>query len=131
MPTQNFQSDCHIPLKADVDAIPLINETFAAVRQFLRPKLNSIRQYLTEMRLNEFDMDPESMQMIQDDFLEMRRGFNASAADLHLMLIVSRMLGILNGKSVLDAESWQRAKTMEYERRTRVEITNKNNTKKL
>lgn len=114
-------------LSSDPDAVQHINETFAATKQFLKPKLNAIRQYLTEMRLQEFDMEPSSMEMIQKDFIEMRREFNAGAEDLHAMLVLSRMLGILHGKSTLDAESWQYAKQMERERRSR--INTKTNTK--
>lgn len=66
-------------------------------------------------------MNPENMKMIQEDFIEMRRSFNASADDLHMMLILSRMLGILQGKTILDDQSWNRAKAMESERRTRIE----------
>ncbi|XP_031627150.1 mini-chromosome maintenance complex-binding protein [Contarinia nasturtii] len=116
-----FPSNCHIPIKVDEDTISLINETFVALKQFLKPKLNVIRRFLTEMRLQEFDMNPENTEMIQEDFIEMRRTFNASADDLHMMMILSRMLGIIQGKKMLDAQSWNQAKTMESERRKRVE----------
>lgn len=84
-----------------------------------------IRRFLTEMRLVEFDMKPANMQMIQDDFIEMRRTFNATVDDLHTMLILSRMLGILRGKNALDANSWNQAKSMESERRSRIEAITK------
>lgn len=105
----------------DTDAIALINETFVAVKRFLKPKLDGLRRFLTELRLQDFDMNPQNMQMIQDDFIEMRRSFKATADDLHTMLILSRMLGIIHGKKTLDAESWNRAKAMEMERRTRID----------
>lgn len=66
-------------------------------------------------------MNPENMKMIQEDFIEMRRTFNATADDLHMMLILSRMLGIIHGKSALDADSWNQAKSMESERRKRID----------
>lgn len=116
-----LQSNCHIPLKVDGDALRLINETFAAVKQFLKPRLNAIRCFLTEMRLRDFDMNPQNMKMIQDDFISMRQDFNATAEDLHIMLIISRLLGLLQGKTTLDEESWNRAKSMESERRKRVD----------
>lgn len=65
------------------------------------------------MRLQEFDMNPDNVKMIQEDFLEMRRSFNASADDLHMMLILSRMLGIIQGKTTLDAQSWNQV-TISY-----------------
>lgn len=61
------------------------------------------------------------MQMIQDDFIAMRNNFNATADDLHLMLIVSRLLGIMQGKSTLDEDSWNAAKAKEMERRRRID----------
>lgn len=115
-----FQSNCHIPLKTDADSIRLINETFVAIRQFLKPKLDLIRNFLTIQRLQEFDMQPQNMEMIQNDFVEMRRTFNATADDLHSMLILSRMLSIIQGKSILDADSWNQAKRLEEERRKRI-----------
>lgn len=108
-------------MKIDTDAMAHINETFVAVKQFLKPKLDAVRRFLTEMRLADFDMNPENMQMIQEDFIEMRRSFNATADDLHTMLILSRMLGIIRGKKILDTESWNQAKMMETERRKRIE----------
>lgn len=115
-------------MKIDTDANLHMNETFVALKQFLKPKLNAVRSFLTEMRLQEFDMNPQNMQMIQEDFIEMRRSFNASADDLHMMLILSRMLGIIQGKKILDTESWNRAKAMEAERRRRIEALPKVNT---
>lgn len=120
------QSNCHIPLKPDTDTIAHINETFIAVKQFLKPRLNVIRRFLTEMRLKEFDMNPAHMEQIQTDFIEMRRAFNATADDLHIMMVLSRLLGIIQGRKMLDAESWNQAKAMETERRQRInEIASK------
>lgn len=79
-----------------------------------------IRGYLTILRLQQFDMKPQIMDLIQNDFVEMRRSFNANADDLHTMLILSRMLGIIQSKSVLDAECWTQAKQLEQERRRRI-----------
>lgn len=60
--------------------------------------------------------------MIQNDFVEMRRNFNATAEDLHCLLILSRMMGILQGKKVLDTNVWNEAKRMEEDRRCRIEL---------
>lgn len=72
------------------------------------------------MRLQDFDMNAEHMEQIQTDFLEMRRSFNATADDLHVMLVLSRLLGIIQGKNMLDADAWNQAKAMETERRDRI-----------
>lgn len=42
------------------------------------------------------------------------------ADDLHIMMVLSRLLGIIQGKKMLDAESWNQAKAMETERRQRI-----------
>lgn len=72
------------------------------------------------LRLQDFDMDPQDKDMIQTDFVEMRRNFNANADDLHSLLILSRMLGIIQGKTNLDKECWSQAKQMEQDRRHRI-----------
>lgn len=118
----SLQSNCHVPIKPDDDSINLMHETFTAIKQFIKPKLNLFRTFLTELRLREFDMNPENMSMIQNDFVEMRKEFNATADDLHSMLILSRMLGIIQNKTILDAESWNQAKQMEAKRRHRIEL---------
>lgn len=132
-------------MQPDPDCVHLIKETIAAGRHFLKPKLESMRIYLTLMRLRDFDMTPKSMevkskhrdivikytlhhfkltflftQLIQEDFVAMRREFNATADDLHSMLVLSRMLGIVRGKNSLDEETWIEAKRLEGERRKRV-----------
>lgn len=70
-------------------------------------------------------MNPENMQMIQNDIVEMRRKFNASADDLHLLMVLSRLIGIIEGREILEAKSWEQAKTMEMERRERILKINK------
>lgn len=114
-----------MPIKPDDDSVKLINETFIAIKQFIKPKLNLFRTFLTELRLKEFDMNPENMTMIQNDFVEMRKTFSATADDLHSMLILSRMLGIIQNKTILDADSWNQAKQMEEERRRRIDLLSK------
>lgn len=77
---------------------------------------------LTSLRLQAFDMSPVDTKMVENSFVEMRKDFNATADDLHSMLILSRMLGIIANKPALDAESWDRATEMESERRKRVNL---------
>lgn len=47
----------------DQDSVRIIDETFVAVKQFLIPKLDVLRRFLTVHRLVEFDMNPESMEV--------------------------------------------------------------------
>lgn len=59
--------------------------------------------------------------MIQTDFVEMRRIDNkVGAEDLHSLLVLSRLLGLCNGRSGLDADMWHRAKSLEKQRMRRI-----------
>lgn len=77
------------------------------------------------LRLQDFDINPQDSDMIQNEFVEMRRTFNATADDLHAMLILSRMMGIIQGKTKLDTECWSQAKQMDQERRHRISCLRK------
>lgn len=61
--------------------------------------------------------------MIQTDFVEMRRVDNkVGAEDLHSLLVLSRLLGLCNGRRALDADMWQRAKALQKQRKERIFI---------
>lgn len=57
-------SNCHIVLKPDDECVPMIKETLLAVKYFLHPKVNKIRQMLTMLKLRDFNMNPENMEVI-------------------------------------------------------------------
>lgn len=66
-------------------------------------------------------MNPDDTDMIQNDFVEMRKADSVTNADdLHSLLVLSRLLAIARGKQILDKESWNLAKNMEMKRRQRV-----------
>lgn len=114
-------SNCILPVKPEPESVVLIKETFLAVKHFLQPKLNSIRYFLTKMKIQEFNMDTEYQEIIQNDFVEMRRENNkVNAEDLHSLLVLSRLLGLSEGKKVIDQNCWERAKCLEQERKSRI-----------
>lgn len=66
-------------------------------------------------------MNPDDTEMIQNDFVEMRKADAVTNADdLHSLLVLSRLLAIARGKDILDKESWNMAKEMETKRRQRL-----------
>uniref|UniRef100_U5EXQ7 Mini-chromosome maintenance complex-binding protein n=1 Tax=Corethrella appendiculata TaxID=1370023 RepID=U5EXQ7_9DIPT len=113
---------CYCPIIPDTDSIRLIGETIKAGKHFIQPKLNEIRKFLTQMRMQEFNMSATDPVMIQNDFVKMRQDETVTADDLHQLLVLSRLLGLIRGKSALDMESWNHAKELEIERRNRVEM---------
>lgn len=61
--------------------------------------------------------------MIQTDFVQMRSiNKEMGAQDLHSLLVLSRLLGLWNGRSALDADMWQHAKALEQQRKERIDI---------
>lgn len=112
-------------MKPEPECVVLIKEAFLAVKHFLQPKLNSIRYFLTKMKIQEFNMNTDYQEIIQNDFVEMRRENNkVNADDLHSLLVLSRLLGLSEGKTVIDQNSWERAKCLEKERKNRIEEIN-------
>lgn len=119
-------NDCHIPLKPAIDSLKLMKETFVAVKHFLQPKLNSIRKYLTYQRKASFNVSAEDPDMIQNDFVNMRRDDdNISSEYLHSLLVLSRLVGLSRGKSDMSKEIWDYTKNIENERRERIKGINR------
>lgn len=137
-------SNCHVPLMAQPENIEVMKETFDAAKFYLLPKLNSIRRYLTILRIVHFNMNPEELtvrlsqiktffsiqnryflflslvQMIENDFVEMRRQTAATPDDLHSLIVLSRLIALCRGKTSLNGDLWQQAKSLETERRKRI-----------
>lgn len=112
-----------MPLKTDAESVQLITETLKAANHYLsqNSRLEQFRRYLTQARTSVFSMNPDDTEMIQNDFVEMRKANSVTNADdLHSLLVLSRLLAIARGKKVLDKESWELAKDMEAKRRQRI-----------
>lgn len=114
---------CQVPLKVDPASLNVIQETIEAAKHFLQPKLSSIRELLTKLRLVEFDMRSADMQSVQDEFVVMRkRNKKVGAEDLHNRMVLARYLGTLNGRTLLDDEIWQQAKVLDEKRMERLAV---------
>lgn len=54
--------------------------------------------------------------------MKLRQEHKISVDDFHMLLVLSRLLGLARGRSVLDMECWERAKELELERKRRVSL---------
>lgn len=73
-------------------------------------------------------MKPEDSEMLQNDFVEMRKANTITNVDgFHALLVLSRLLAISQGKNVLDMKYWKLAKDMEAARRQRVQEMSQSN----
>lgn len=115
-------SDFHCPLHvADADATRNIDETLKAAKQFVRSNSTEMRRFLTSQKLHAFSLGANIQGVIQNDLVELRRTFNMKPDDFHLFLNLSRLVGKSLGKTEADAETWELVKSLEMERRSRVE----------
>ncbi|XP_053686090.1 mini-chromosome maintenance complex-binding protein [Sabethes cyaneus] len=115
-------TNCYLPLMPDSDAIKLIVETLTAGKHFIQPKLSDMRKFLTLQRVQEFDMKTFDPEIIQNDFIQMRKETDASADDLHSLLVLARLIGLSRGKKMLDRDCWEYAKQLERERKRRLDV---------
>ncbi|XP_075160609.1 mini-chromosome maintenance complex-binding protein [Haematobia irritans] len=125
-------SDISLPLKTDDESRDLIMETLKAANHYLsqNSRLEQFRRYLTNAKMSTFTLNPDDTEMIQNDFVEMRKiDAVVSADDLHSLLVLSRLLAIARGKEIMDKESWELAKEMESKRRQRLAALPKSNLK--
>ena len=114
--------DAHLPLRLDT------NQTFnpSTLSQRLENNaslLNKLRDYLTVVRLADFNLGDSMMEVVQKDFIESRapgREKPMSTEDFHLLLVLSRLLALSYGQKELTEAIWQQAKSMEIERKTRL-----------
>lgn len=71
-------------------------------------------------KLTEFNVNPAESEMIQNDFVEMRKNKSIrDAEELHHLLVFTRLLAIARGKNMLDKDAWEQAKQMESIRQQR------------
>lgn len=73
------------------------------------------------MRLQKFDMSEEMMKKIGEDYVAMRQqDSKITSCDLHNLLVLSRLLALSYGRTVLTPEDWSKAVDMETERKLRL-----------
>ncbi|EDW12556.1 mini-chromosome maintenance complex-binding protein [Drosophila mojavensis] len=116
-------SDFVLPLKADEKSIQIWEESLKAALHYLQPgRLQQFRNYLTMSRIGQFSVSEEHTEMIQQEFVDMRKAnVKSNADDLHCLLVLSRLLGIARGHVTLDKETWHLATEFESKRRQRLQ----------
>ncbi|KAH8238961.1 hypothetical protein KR038_010558 [Drosophila bunnanda] len=116
-------SDFVVPINADAKSVELLDESLKAAHHYLQPaRLQQFRKYLTTARISQFSVSEEHTEMIQQEFVDMRKAnVKSNADDLHGLLVLSRLLGIARGKQALDKEIWQLATELEAKRRQRLQ----------
>lgn len=115
-------SDFHVPLKpVDAEAVHLIEETLKAAKQFVKSRCREMRTFLTSQKVESFSLGSGVQELIQNDLVSMRRDYNLKPDDFHLFLNLSRLVGKSLGKTEADPETWELVKSLEFERRNRVE----------
>ncbi|XP_058465034.1 mini-chromosome maintenance complex-binding protein [Malaya genurostris] len=118
-------TNCYLPIISDADAVKLIAETIKAGKHFIQPKLNEMRKFLTQQKILEFNMKSFDPEIIQNDFIQMRKESDASAEDLHSLLVLARLIGLSRGKRMLDQDCWEYAKQLECKRKDRIDTLTK------
>ncbi|XP_067644667.1 mini-chromosome maintenance complex-binding protein [Eurosta solidaginis] len=115
--------DAFVPIECDEQSIAVIAESLNAARHYLNPaRLNQFRRFLTLAKLVEFTVDEAQSEMVQNDFVEMRKTKAIrDAEELHHLLVLARLLSIARGKNVLIKDAWELAKQMESTRQKRFE----------
>lgn len=124
-------------LEPDESCLSTFNEILEAARHFLKPKLlDDIRVFLTLARFGDYEL-PENIQdvsclcfcvldfimcfqKIQEEFVSMRQKSKVNADDLHQLLVLTRLICLSEGRSLLDDECWRRACDLETERKARI-----------
>nr|CAD7594676.1 unnamed protein product [Timema genevievae] len=119
-------SDAVVTLQPDDDH--LVTETFEAARHFLhRALLDKIRVYLTVMMQADFQVPPHMQKMVQENFVEMRKvDSKMTADDLHMLLVLARLVSLSKGERELSEGSWWQATQMEQKRKQRLTSTRPN-----
>lgn len=116
-------SDVHLPLRLDSSAVnncvELVNRLETDTQLLAR-----MRNYLTVVRLMPFSLSDSMQEAVQNDFIQSRvpgqTNTPMTPEDLHLLLVLSRLLAMSFGQTELTEPLWQRAKSMELERKSRL-----------
>ncbi|XP_018333408.1 mini-chromosome maintenance complex-binding protein isoform X2 [Agrilus planipennis] len=123
-------SDFQIPLQPADDQIEIFPETVDAIKKYLKPEiLNKIRIYLTNARHNsdKYELPQGAQEVIEEEFIQMRKAKKASADDLHNLLVLARLKCLSDGKTRFDDECWKEVCQMENIRKERIEALKNTN----
>lgn len=119
-------SDCLVPLNPACK-IESLQRHFSQLDVVLTPEfLSHVRRYLTICKLLEYTIDDNMQKAIQDDFVEMRKTDHKSMTveDFHTLLNLVRLLSLSALETSPTQSMWEKAKTMESERKRRILTVN-------
>ena len=117
-------ADVHLPLRQNSPA----SNNYAELVQRLESDthlLARMRNYLSVVRLMQFSLSDAMQEAVQNDFIQSRVPGQTnspvmSTEDLHLLLVLSRLLALSFGHTELTESVWLKAKAMELERKSRL-----------
>jgi len=116
-------SDLQLMLKPDCKAsADVITEKYSGVGSYLTAALlTKLRTFLTQCREASFNLTEEMMKGVQGDFVAMRQAAGGiTVEDFHNLLVLARLVAKGHGRDSLLQEDWEKAKSMEVERKSRV-----------
>ncbi|XP_057197901.1 mini-chromosome maintenance complex-binding protein [Triplophysa rosa] len=116
-------SDCQVHLQPTLNP-PILEEYLSAVQVAQVPSLlNKYRIYLSVARTLNYSISDEITKAVEDDFVEMRKDDpqSMSAEDLHILLVVARLLSLSHGQNTLSRDGWMKAKQLEALRMSRTQ----------
>ncbi|KAA0717965.1 Mini-chromosome maintenance complex-binding protein [Triplophysa tibetana] len=114
-------SDCQVHLQPTLNP-PILEEYLSAIHVAQLPsQFNKYRIYLSVARTLNYSISDEITKAVEEDFVEMRKDDpqNMSAEDLHVLLVVARLLSLSHGQNTLSRDGWMKAKQLEALRITR------------
>ncbi|XP_044735923.1 mini-chromosome maintenance complex-binding protein [Chrysoperla carnea] len=114
--------DFHVPLEPDSECVKTLNEIIEASKHFLNSNLlDRIRKFLTIARHSNCELTDDIQEVIQEDFVEMRKkDQKINSEDLHKLLVLSRLIALSEGQCKVGVDAWKRAQVLETERKSRL-----------
>ncbi|KAH0553492.1 hypothetical protein KQX54_001236 [Cotesia glomerata] len=113
-----------IPLKINEETDKVYSQVIEATKQFLKnsERLNNIRGYFELLHKNEFKLKDDITDIIQQDFVDLRRIDNKliNADSLHQLMVFARFMAISYGEDSLSVERWKQILTLEKSRLARL-----------
>ncbi|KAL4090033.1 hypothetical protein QTP88_024940 [Uroleucon formosanum] len=116
--------DIDIVLKPDPSYSADVEETMKSVLDYLKsqlPLVDKLRKYIAIISTFPFKYDQDILQVIENDYVEMRRvdPKNVSGDDLHIFLMISKLIALCSGKNEFDNPIWESGKSLENQRKLR------------
>ena len=84
--------------------------------------LTRLRNYAALAKNTNIELTDDVQKFVQEDFVSERQKDNSSiktSDDLHTLLVFARLLAVSHGEKSMNASLWNKAKTMESERKQR------------